>query len=92
MSASRNFVVPNPLILSAIGLAAIATAVLLTFPDLLVWQVASWTLAGSILALLVLVLAAAYSLFANRSARTWPRILTLALGALCLLGIGIGSF
>ncbi len=91
MSASRNFVVPNSLILGAIGLAAVATIVLINFPGLLVWQSASWTLAGSLLVLLGLVLAAAYSLITSRSARTWPRILTFVLGALCLLGIGFAA-
>jgi hypothetical protein len=92
MTANRTFAVPNSLILGAVGLSAVATAVLIAFPgNLLVWQVTSWTLALALLALLALVFASAYSLATNRAARTWPRIISFALGLSCLAVIAIGA-
>ena len=92
MTAIRKFVGLNSLILGAIGVSAIATAALIVLPgNLVAWQIGSWTLAFALLALLVLVLASAYSLATNRASRSWRRIVCFLLGLSCLAVIAIGS-
>jgi len=92
MTAIRQLLGLNSLILCAIGISAIATAALLAFPgNLVAWQIGSWTLVLALLALLVLVLASAYSLATNRAARSWRRIVCFLLGFSCLAVIAIGS-
>ena len=92
MTAIRTFAVPSSLILAAIGIAVGACAVLFAFSrNLLVWQIGSWTLVVALFALLVLVLASAYSLATNRTARTWQRIGSFLLGLACLGAVAIGS-
>ncbi|WP_342316691.1 hypothetical protein [Lysobacter sp. FW306-1B-D06B] len=93
MTADRTFLLPNSLILGAIGVTVIATAGLVAFSgNLLVWQVASWTLAAALLALLGLVLACGYSLATNRIARTWQRMSCFAAGLAILMVLVIGWF
>jgi len=90
---NREFASPNVLIPGAIGIAAAAVAALVAFPgNLSVWQVAAWTLIAALVALLVLVLASAYVLATNPSARTWPRVASFSLGLVCLLVVAIGWF
>ena len=92
MTAIRKFVGLNSLILSAIGLSAIATTALIALPgNLVAWQIGSWTLAFALLTLLALVLASAYSLATNRASRSWRRIFCFLLGLSCLAVIAIGS-
>ncbi len=92
MTTKRKFATPSALILVAIGVAAIASGVLLSFPgNLRVWQIGSWTLAVALLALPALVLASAYSLATNRAARTWQRIGSFLLGLACLVAVAVGS-
>lgn len=82
----------NPLILGAIGVSAIATAVLVALPgSLLAWQVGSWTLAIALLALLVLVLASGYALATSRTARRRRDVACFMLGFACLAAIAVGS-
>lgn len=82
----------SSLIYGAIGLLAIATAILVAFPsNLLVWQIGSWTLVFASLVLLGLVVVLAYSLATNRAARTWQRVLPFALGFACLAVLAVGA-
>ena len=90
MTRQRTFVVPNSLLSGAIGVAAVAAGVLLGFPADPVWQVASWALSLALLALVGLVPAAGWALARHPEARTWPRILSFALGLACLAFIGFG--
>jgi hypothetical protein len=92
MTANRTFVIPNSLIPGAIGVSAVALAVLVAFPgNLRVWQVASWVLIFALLALLAFMLVSAYSLATDPAARTWQRIASFSLGLACLVVIAIGS-
>jgi hypothetical protein len=92
MTAIRKFVGLNSLMLGAIGVSAIATAALIALPgNLVAWQIGSWTLVFSLLALLALVLASAYSLVANPASRRWRQIVCFLLGFSCLTVIAIGS-
>lgn len=76
----------------AIGIGAIAVAVLLSFPaDPVVWQLATWTLVAALVALLVLVPASGYALAKDRAARTWPRIVSFAVGLGCLVAVAIAA-
>jgi len=92
MTEIRKFVGLNSLILGAMGVSAIATTALIALPgNLVAWQIGSWTLASSLLALLVLVLVSAHSLVTNRASRTWRRVVCFLLGFSCLAAIAIGS-
>lgn len=91
MTADRTFLVPNSLILGAIGVTVTAMAGLIAFPgNLLIWQIGSWTLAVALLALLGLVLISGYSLATNRIARTWQRMTSFAAGFVILTVVAIG--
>ena len=93
MAAARTFVVPAWLIPVAVGVAVLATAVLIAFPgNVLVWQAATWTLVGALLAVALLVLVSAWSLASNRAAKTWPRIASLLLGLACLVVLAVGYY
>lgn len=93
MTADRTFLVPNSLILGAIGVTVTATAGLIAFPgNPLIWQVGSWTLAGALLALTGLVLVSGYSLATRRVARTWQRTTSFAAGLAILVVLVIGWF
>lgn len=92
MTTARRFTSTSSLILVAIGVSAIAIAVLVGFPgDLFVWQIASWTLVAALVALLVLVPASAYVLSTNKAARTWQRVASFLIGLACLAAVVIGS-
>lgn len=82
----------NALILVALGVAALALAVLFAFPaDPRVWQAASWTLVAALLALLALVVVSGVVLAVRPAARTWPRIALFLAGLACLLAVAAGS-
>lgn len=89
---ARTFLVPNAFLLGAMGVAFVATGVLIAFPgNLLVWQVSAWTLVAALLALLGLVVASGYALATSRVARTWQRIATFTTGLATLAVVAIGS-
>ena len=91
MAVTRKHAVPNSSLLVAIGIVVVATASLIAFPgNLLAWQVAAWSLAVALAALLPLALLSGYSLIANPATRTWQRIATTALGFACLAVVAIG--
>ena len=81
MTAIRKFVGLNSLMLGAIGVSTIATATSPVTPPLVF----------SLLALLALVLASAYSLVTNPASRCWGQIVCFLLGFSCLTVIAIGS-
>lgn len=92
MKAHRTFPASGTLTLGALGIAGVATAVLVAFPgDLRVWQVASWTLVFALLGLLALVLFSAFLLATRRAARTWRRIVPFSLGLACLAVVAFGA-
>lgn len=89
---ARTFMVPNAYLLGAMGVAFVATGVLIAFPgNLLVWHISTWTLVAALLALLGLVVASGYALATSRVARTWQRIATFTAGFAVLAAVGIGS-
>ncbi|HEY0502587.1 MAG TPA: hypothetical protein VGD42_03740 [Lysobacter sp.] len=93
MAPHRTLPVPGSLILGAIGVMVIASAVLMAFPgNLLVWQVGSWTLAAALLALVALVAVCGHALATRREARTWQRMTSFAAGLVVLAALVIGSF
>ena len=92
MATLRKFTSTSSLILVAIGISAVAIAVLFTFPtDWLTWQVASWTLVAALVGLLVLVLVSGYVLATNRATRTWQRVTSFLIGLACLVAVAVGS-
>ena len=92
MTGQRTSLVPTSLLAGAIGVAVVAAGVLLGFPaEPRVWQVASWTLALALLALVGLVPASGWALARYPEGRTWPRILSFALGLALLVFIGLGA-
>jgi hypothetical protein len=89
---ARRFASTNALILVALGVAAIALAVLFAFPaDPRVWQAASWALVAALLALLALVVVSGVVLAMRPAARKWPRIALFLVGLACLLAVAAGS-
>lgn len=92
MAALRKFTSTSSLILITIGISVAAVAALVAFPaDPRTWQIASWTLVAALVALVALVLASAYILATNRSARTWQRVTSSLVGLACLLAVAAGS-
>ena len=92
MTTVRRFTSTSSLILIAIGVSAIAVAVLLAFPGDPLWQIATWTLVVALVALLVLVPASAYVLSTNKDARTWQRVASFLIGLACLVAVAVGSY
>ena len=92
MTTARRFTSTSSLTLVAIGVSAIAVAVLIAFPaDLLTWQIASWTLVAALVALLVLVPVSAYVLSTNKAARTWQRVASFLIGLACVAVVVVGA-
>lgn len=89
---ARQSLSTTTLTLSAIVIAAAATAVLFRFPEsVAVWHAATWTLVAALVALLALVLASAYVLACNPAARTWPRVVACLLGLGCLVAVALAA-
>jgi len=92
MATAGKLVNTSTLILVALGVSAIALAVLFTFPEEpAIWEAASWTFVAGLSALLVLVAVAGYVLTTNRAARTWQRFATFLIGLACLAAAAVGS-
>lgn len=92
MTAFRKAFTLDALMLGAVGVSTVATAILVAFPgNRVAWQVGSWTLAVALATLSVLVLASGYSLAVDRTARNWRRAACFLLGLSCLALVALGS-
>lgn len=61
-------------LVAPLAVPAVLIGALIAFPgNIVIWQVAAWSLALCALALIVVLPVTAYSLAANASARTWSR-------------------